>query len=63
LKAKNLEVIKMTQISISDLQNQDLKFIPLQEKLINTAIDRALDSRKITGGLFGVPIRLGGKLL
>jgi ABC-type multidrug transport system permease subunit len=53
----------MTQISISDLQNQDLKSLLVKEKLINAAIDRALDSRKITGGLFGVPIRLGGKLL
>ncbi len=45
----------MTQVSISELQSQDIQsLISLVESenngLINTAIDRALDARKISGG-------------
>lgn len=35
----------MTRISITDLQSQDTK-----NTLVNTAISRALDARKISGG-------------
>jgi hypothetical protein len=46
----------MTQISISDLQSQDLYSSPLllkdgQNELINTSIKRSLDARKVSGGM------------
>jgi hypothetical protein len=46
------------QISISNLQDQDTRSLLTslkyeQNELINTAVDRALDARKISGGVTG----------
>lgn len=53
----------MTQISISDLQNQDiqslLSFLEDKENgLINIAVNRALEARKISGGTISSDIIL-----
>jgi hypothetical protein len=51
-------VIKMTQISISNLSNQDEKSLlffleDTESASINLAISRALEARKISGGMIG----------
>jgi hypothetical protein len=56
--------VTMTRISISDLKDQDsLSFLKDEKSnLISSAVDRALDARKIPGGAVGAilpPPRIG----
>jgi hypothetical protein len=61
-----MDVTKMTRISISDLQNQSaqsLLSLLKDEKngLIIDAINRALNSRKISGGFIGANVLSGAR--